>query len=174
MDENLLYTNLLEILDEATPSTWVKQAVPVYETQRNDLSPPLPGVRYSNSRRVISHRIVKQPVRTRPFNEANVKAFFPNQVNYKRLTLDNLRTERLNQVRATFTTAIAALILGILLVFTGVVLAFTVNLSLGIITTVSSVVTGITSSLAFKFHANANSDLNKIINQLIIVEQTSG
>ncbi len=183
MDENLLYGDLLEVLDKATPSTWEKEWIPVYgyETpRRGPLAPP--GKRFDPLRpnalappRIISRRVIKHPRRTRQFefNKAPVKASFPDEVNNKRLILDNLRRERLNQVRVTFAIAIGTLILGILLVFTGVVLAFIVNLSLSIVTTISSVITGIISGLAFKFHTDANSDLNKIIKQLIIVEQIS-
>jgi len=94
-------------------------------------------------------------------------------IEFTNAQLQRQMQERLYQARATFAVALAALLLGILLIFVGVILAFTINLSIGVITTTSSVIVEIVSALAFKFNGDTNSRLDSLYRDLYVVKQTS-
>lgn len=98
---------------------------------------------------------------------------FPDIVTGTRVHLNRQYHERLYQARATFMVALAALILGILLVFVGAILTFTISLPIGVVTTISSTIVEIVSALALKFHGDTNDRLDRLSRELYIVEQTS-
>jgi ABC-type multidrug transport system fused ATPase/permease subunit len=76
------------------------------------------------------------------------------------------RQEYLSEARISFIVALSALILGILLVFSGVILIFTVGLQAGAVTSSSSIVTGIVCALAFQFNQQAHDRLDGLAKEM--------
>jgi hypothetical protein len=150
--EESLYADLLEALERATPSA--------REPHRYSSAIPLPLPPEVLS--AISRGLEGPP-----------KTAFLIDLLTGRDRLNRLYQERLNQARITFAVALTALVLGILLVFIGIILTFTNSLPIGIITTISSVAVEIVSALAFKFNGDTNNRLDRLNKELNIIEQTS-
>lgn len=82
------------------------------------------------------------------------------------------RRERRQQARITFFAALITLILAILFIFVGIVLIYTGKLQAGVITSVSSIISGIVSGLAFAFNKQANDRLDETAKELVVLERT--
>ncbi|HYT36457.1 MAG TPA: ATP-binding protein [Ktedonobacteraceae bacterium] len=86
--------------------------------------------------------------------------------------LFNERRERRLQARITFFAALITLILAILFVFIGIVLIYAGKLQAGVVTSVSSIISGIVSGLAFTFNKQANDRLDGTAKELVVLERT--
>ncbi len=91
-------------------------------------------------------------------------------------TRNNLELQQkasLQQAGTTFIVTLIFLVLAILLVFTGVILIFTIGLQVGVVTSVSSIVSGIVSSLAFTFNKQANDRLNEYAKEMNALDKSN-
>jgi hypothetical protein len=113
---------------------------------------------------VVREKIIEQAQEGRIAQSVDVKAdtLMSDWIVQTRNSLAAQRQESLSEVKITFIVTLSALIIGILLVFTGLILVFTTGLKIGIVTTSSSIVTGIVGGLAFKFNQQAHERLEKI------------
>lgn len=94
--------------------------------------------------------------------DAAADALLDSWIVETRKALASQRKESLSAAHRSFMVALAALIIGILLVFAGVVLGFTVDLKVGIVIAACSIVSGIVCGLAFKFNQQAHDRLDEI------------
>jgi hypothetical protein len=119
-------------------------------------------------------RLVEAPSETRRREtRKRPEEKFTDIVTGTRVNLNQQYHERLHQARTTFIVALAALIFGILLVFVGAILTFTISLPIGIVTTISSTIVEVVSALALKFHRDTNDRLDHLSRDLHKVELTT-
>jgi hypothetical protein len=84
----------------------------------------------------------------------------------------NERRERRLQARITFFAALVTLVLAILFIFIGIVLIYAGKLQAGVVSSVSSIISGIVSGLAFAFNKQANDRLDGTAKHLVVLEKT--
>jgi ABC-type cobalamin/Fe3+-siderophores transport system ATPase subunit len=91
--------------------------------------------------------------------EINITVFYEELKESIKYTKDELaarRKERVQQTNISYYVSLVCLILSVLLVFVGIILIFISKLEGGILTTISSSITGIVSGLAFVFNKQIN------------------
>ncbi len=86
--------------------------------------------------------------------------------------LKQIQEERLRQARTSFNVALILMIIGILIIFAGIVLVFLEKTSTGIITLIVGAVTNAISALTFRFSKEANDRLDKVNHDLRVIEKT--
>jgi hypothetical protein len=93
-------------------------------------------------------------------------------IEHTRADLLKQRQERLHQARITFIVALLFLILSLILVLAGIILIFTSNIQVGVITSVSNAVSGIVSGLAFTFNKQANDRLDEYSKEMNALDKS--
>ena len=91
--------------------------------------------------------------------EINITVFYEELIESIKHTKDDLaarRKERIQQTNISYYVSLVCLTLSVLLVFVGIILIFISKLEGGILTTISSSITGIVSGLAFVFNKQIN------------------
>jgi ABC-type multidrug transport system ATPase subunit len=91
--------------------------------------------------------------------EINITIFYEElkgSIKYNKDTLAKRHQERVQQTNITYYVSLTCLLLGILLVFVGIILIFADKLEGGVLTTISSAIISIVSGLAFVFNKQAN------------------
>jgi Putative DNA-binding domain len=114
----------------------------------------------------IVHKRIEEEPSLKP-NESLVET-----IKLTRQELFSERREKRQQGRITFFVALIALVLALSLIFVGVVLIYTGILQAGIVTSASSIVSGIVSGLAFVFYRQANDRLDETAKELVTLERT--
>lgn len=94
-------------------------------------------------------------------------------IEHERVYIDQQHQERLKQAHISFIVALVMLILGILLILTGVICMFVISFPAGAATSVSSIVVGSISALAFKFKKDIDNRLDIIIKDINTLEKSS-
>ncbi len=87
--------------------------------------------------------------------------------------LNKQRQHRLDQAHLAFRVALISLILGIGLIFIGIVCIFFANLSVGIVTAASSIIPNVITILAFRLNKDENDRLDIVAKELGVLEKTS-
>jgi hypothetical protein len=103
-------------------------------------------------------------------NAPQTRTELDTEFRYKRDFLHKVYEDSYRQAHRSFNVALAALVTGILLIIVGSILAYTMNLPIGILTSVSSTITEIVSVLAFKLSADSNKRLESYSKELSAVE----
>lgn len=86
--------------------------------------------------------------------------------------LKDIQEERLRQARTSFNAALILMVIGILIIFAGIILVFLEKTSSGIITLIVGAVTNAISALTFRFNKEANDRLDQVNHDLKIIEKT--
>ena len=152
---------LLDALADAVPATksniLTSLGVNVQDTVKVEET-----VRFNE---IVHERIEAEP-------NLKINESLTETIRLTREELFNERREKRQQARITFFVALITLILAILFIFFGVVLIYTGKLQAGIVTSVSSIFSGIVSGLAFAFNKQANDRLDEMAKELIVIERT--
>ena len=85
--------------------------------------------------------------------------------------LEGIRSERLRQARTVFNIALSLIVVGVLIIFAGVVLMYFQKTTAGIISSAVGVVTEIISAVLFKFNKEANDRLDALAPDLTVLER---
>jgi len=86
--------------------------------------------------------------------------------------LKDIQRERIRQAKMAFNVALGLMVIGILIIFTGIILLFLEKTSAGIVTSIVGTVTNVISFLTFRFSKEANDRLDQINQDLKIIEKT--
>jgi hypothetical protein len=84
--------------------------------------------------------------------------------------LERFRNERLRQAKMSFNAALGLIIIGILIVFIGVFLLFKKSITEGALTAALGVISNIIGGTILKFYQNTNDRLDRIDNDLFILD----
>lgn len=114
----------------------------------------------------IVHKRIEEEPSLKP-NESLIET-----IKLTRQELFSERREKRQQGRITFFAALIALVIALGLIFFGVILIYTGTLQAGMVTTASSIVSGIVSGLAFVFYKQANDRLDEMAKELVTLERT--
>lgn len=87
--------------------------------------------------------------------------------------LNHQRQERLHQARTIFTITLIALVVGIVLVFAGVIGIYVVNLTVGTITAASGIIVDILSTVVLSLNRETNNRLDTIAEELSVLDRTA-
>lgn len=87
--------------------------------------------------------------------------------------LNQQRQERLKQARLTFYLSIYSLIFGVIVVLIGIVLLFTINVSVGTVTSAIGLMSNFISLLIFKLNKESNDRLDLLSDKLAIFDKTA-
>jgi Putative DNA-binding domain len=160
----------LSIIEEETLFNALAGAVP---TAKPNILTSL-GINVQDTVRVEETVRFNEIVHERIEAEQNLKIneSLSETIRLTREELFNERRERRQQARITFFAALVTLVLAILFVFIGVVLIYAGKLQAGVVTSVSSIVSGIVSGLAFAFNKQANDRLDETAKELVVLERT--
>jgi len=131
------------------------------------------GINVSDTVKVEEAAPFSEIVHERIEAEQNLKIneSLSETIRLTREELFNERRERRLQARITFFAALITLILAILFVFIGIVLIYAGKLQAGVVTSVSSIISGIVSGLAFTFNKQANDRLDGTAKELVVLER---
>jgi hypothetical protein len=157
IEEETLFNALAGVVPTAKQNILTSLGINVQDTVRVEET-----VRFNQ---IVHERIEAEP--NLKINESLLETI--------RLTREELfdeRRERRQQARITFFVALITLILSILFIFVGIILIYTGKLQAGVVTSVSSIISGIVSGLAFAFNKQANDRLDETAKELVVLERT--
>lgn len=86
-------------------------------------------------------------------------------------SISQFRQERLRQARATFNFALIFTIIGVILIFFGIMLFYLDKISAGIISTSVGAISEVTSVILFKLNKDSNDRLDETAKDLSILER---